>query len=113
MIELGQLEAEHKEFEKRKTRVIVASMEGQTDSKLTQADFPHLVVVADADRKLVDAVAVLHPDSGPGGIDTATPTTILIDGAGQVRWVFRPERFFDRLSPAEVLQAVDEKLIGK
>jgi peroxiredoxin len=110
MIELGQLEKAHAEFEKRKTRVIAISLDDQETSKQTQADFPHLVVVADADRKLADAVEVIHHEAAPGGKDSVAPTTILIDGSGTVRWLFRPDRFIRRLSPEEVLAAVDQHL---
>jgi peroxiredoxin len=112
MIELGQLEAEHREFEKRKTRVVVVSLEDQKTAQATQTDFPHLVVVADAEGKLSEALDVIHRHSGPEGVDTAAPTTILVDGSGTVRWTFRPERFLTRLSPAEVLAAVDEHMPG-
>jgi hypothetical protein len=39
--------------------------------------------------------------------NAAMPTTFLIDGKGQVRWHFRPDRHIERLSAAEVLAAVD------
>src|SRR5262245_6199517 len=110
MIELGQLEAHWQEFEKRKVRVVVVSVEDQEKARATQADFPHLVVVSDAERKLADAVAVLHPHSAPDGSDTAAPTTILVDGGGTVRWTFRPDRVFTRLSPSQVLEAVDKEM---
>jgi peroxiredoxin len=110
MIELGQLEEQHAEFAKRNTRVVVVSIEDQEAARQTQQDFPHLVVVADAERKLADAVALIHAASAPDGGDTATPTTILVDEAGSVCWAFRPDRVFRRLSPSEVLAAVDEHL---
>jgi peroxiredoxin len=110
MIELGQLEANWQEFERRKVRVVVVSVEDRETARATQADFPHLVVVSDADRKLSDAVAVIQPHSAPDGADTAAPTTLLIDGGGTVRWTFRPDRVFRRLSPAEVLAAVDKEM---
>jgi peroxiredoxin len=110
MIELGELEAQHGEFEKRNTRVVVVSLDDQKNSQATQADFPHLVVVADTERQLIEAMDVLHAGAGHGGSDTAAPTTFLIDGAGHVRWTFRAERFFTRLSPADVLAAVDQHL---
>ena len=106
MIELGQLEATHEEFEKRGVRVMVASIEGQEEARQTQEQFPHLTVVADSNRALADAVAVIYSDPTEG--DTAAPTTLLIDGAGTVRWVFRPDRVFRRLSPAELLAEVDQ-----
>jgi|SRR5262245_10479939 len=110
MIELGQLEAQWQEFEKRKVRVVVISVEDQEAAQATQADFPHLVVVSDAGRKLVEAVAVVHPHSAPDGGDTAAPTTLLVDGGGTVRWTFRPDRVMTRLSPSQVLAAIDKEM---
>jgi peroxiredoxin len=110
MIELGQLEGAHQEFEKRKARVVAVSLDDLETSRETQADFPHLVVVADKDRKMTEALQVLHPNSGHDGGDTVAPTTVVVDGSGTVRWVFRPGRFLTRLRPAEVLAALDEHL---
>src|SRR5262245_9538447 len=110
MIELGQLEAHWQEFEKRKVRVVVVSVEDLEEARATQADFPHLVVVSDERRNLADAVAVIHPKSGPDGGDSTAPTTILIDGDGTVRWTFRPDRILTRLSPSQVLAAIDREL---
>src|SRR5262245_33513410 len=110
MIELGELEAAHQEFEKRKMRVVVVSLDDQETSQATQKDFPHLIVVADAERKLADAIEVIHKGAGHDGGDTLAPTTILIDGAGNVRWTFRPDRFMTRLSPQQVLAAVEEHM---
>ncbi|HZV05075.1 MAG TPA: redoxin domain-containing protein [Gemmataceae bacterium] len=110
MIELGQLEANHEEFTKRHTRVIAVSVDGPDDSKKTKQDFPHLVVVADSDHKLVDAVQVLHAGAGERGEDVAAPTTILVDKNGVVRTLFRPTSVANRLSASEVLSMVDSKL---
>jgi alkyl hydroperoxide reductase subunit AhpC len=110
MIELGELEARHEDFAKRNTRVVVVSLESQDLAKKTQEDYPDLVVVADADRKLITAVDVLHRDANPHGGDTAAPTTFLIDGEGMVRWVFRPGQVITRLTPDELLAAVDANL---
>ena len=110
MIELGQLEREHEKFKSRQTRVVVVSIEDEEKATQTQAQFPHLVVVADADQKLTEAIGAVHKQSTPEGADSAAPTTLLIDGAGQVRWTFRPDRVFRRLSPEEVLAAIDKHL---
>src|SRR5262245_17979049 len=110
MIELSQLEAAHAEFAKRNIRVIVISLEDQVAAKATQAAFPHLLVVAGADRHLAEALDVIHRQSAPDGGDTTAPTTIVVDGAGTVRWTYRPERFLGRLAPAEVLVAADKYL---
>ena len=110
MVELGQLEAQHAEFEKRKTRIVVVSLEGQDVARQTQAEFPHLVVVADADRKLAEALGVIHPDSNPHGGDTTAPTTFFVDGSGTVRWIFRADRFLERLSPTQIAAKLDERM---
>lgn len=110
MTELGQLEASWQEFDKRKVRVIAVSLEDRQAAEATQADFPHLTIVSDADRKLAKALALIHRDSNPHGGDTTAPTTILVDGDGIVRWVFRPDRVLTRLTPQQVLAAVDGEM---
>ena len=110
MTELGELEAHHEEFARRNARVVVASLDGQDEAQKTQKDFPHLVVVADPDRKLISAAEVLHPGAGPGGADAAAPTTVLIDRQGMVRSLYRPRQVISRLSANEVLAAVDADL---
>jgi peroxiredoxin len=110
MIELGQLESRHEDLSKHNVRVIAISVEGLDDAKKTQADFPHLLVLADEGRGLSEAVALIHPHSAPGGGDTSAPTTILVDGRGVVRRLFRPRSVIVRLSPDEVLQAVDANI---
>src|SRR4051812_1518708 len=111
MIELGKLESHWQEFDRRKVRVVVVSIEGPEEAKATQAQFPHLTVVSDEGRKLSGAVDVVHAHSTPDGAgDTAAPTTLLIDGGGTVRWTFRPERVLTRLSPEQLLAAIDREI---
>jgi peroxiredoxin len=113
MKELGELEAHHGDFDQRNTKVLAISMDGPEDAKATQKKFPHLTVLADPDRSLGDAFQVIHPHYAPDGGDTFAPTTILIDGDGRVRWIFRADRFIARLSPAEVLTGLDEHVLKK
>ncbi len=108
MVELGQLEKHHEEFAKRQVQVVVISNDKQSTAKTTQADFPHLIVVSDADQSMAKAVQVIQSGAGPTGDDTNAPTTFLVDGAGHVRRMLRPERFLARYSPEEVLAAIDE-----
>lgn len=112
MIELGQLEDHHDEFARHNARVIAVSLEDEKDAQATQKDFPHLVVVADKEGGLANALQVMHPEAGPDGDDTIAPTTLLIDGSGSVRWTFRPDTFFRRLSPAEIVEAIDKHMGG-
>jgi alkyl hydroperoxide reductase subunit AhpC len=110
MVELGQLEKRHQDFANRNVRVVVVSNDDQATAQQTQQDFPHLVVVADSEQKLAKALAVIHPGAGHNGEDTNAPTTFLVDGAGTVRWLFRPDRFVARLSPDELLVEIDRHL---
>src|SRR5579862_5553407 len=110
MKELGQLEKQHQEFAKRNVRVIVVSNDDQESAQKTQADFPDLTVVSDKDQVLAKTLQVIHPGVGPGLTDTNAPTTFLIDGAGKVRWLFRPDTFVVRLTPEELLAAIDKNL---
>ena len=107
MIELGELERRYEDFARRNTRVIVASLDGLDDAARMQADFPHLLVLADHGRVLSEAAGVVHPHAGR---DSDAPTTILIDRAGTVRWLYRSRHVTARLSPDEVLQAIDDHL---
>jgi peroxiredoxin len=110
MTELGELESHFQEFAKRNNRVVAVSMDDREDAQKSQAQFPHLMVVADTDQKMCQTLNVIHPGAGHGGKDTAAPTTILVDGQGRVRWLFRPHRFLERLSPAQLLAAIDEHM---
>src|SRR6516164_7765934 len=110
MKELGELQAHHEDFAKRDTQAVVVSIEGSDDAQKTKKQFPDLVVVADPERKLISAAEVLHSGAGPGGADTAAPTTFLIDKQGLVKSVFRPRVVISRLSAQEVLAAVDADL---
>ena len=110
MIELGQLEAKAQEFDKRKVQIVAVSVENLETTKAMQAEFPHLKFVSDADRKLATAVDVIHAKSALDGGDTAAPTTLLIDGDGAVRWLFRSGNVITRLSPEQALAVIDEKM---
>jgi peroxiredoxin len=110
MTELGQLESRWQDFEKRKVRVVAVSIEGPEKARATKADFPHLDVVSDPQRKLTEAAAALHPGVAPDGGDAAAPTTLLIDGTGTVQWAYRPDRVLTRLTPAELLAAIDREM---
>lgn len=110
MTELGQLEDRFPEFAGRKVRIVAVTLEDQSDAEIAQKEFPHLTVVSDQQQKLAGAVQAIHRGANPYGGDAAAPTTLLIDGSGTVQWTFRPERYIIRLSPDELLAAVDEHL---
>jgi peroxiredoxin len=109
MKELVQLQGKQDEFAKRKVRVVAISDDDQKTAQETQNDFSRLVIVSDPDQTIAKAMSVLHPGAtGPGGNETNAPTTFFVDGEGYVRRVYRPESYLRRLSPAEVLAAIDE-----
>lgn len=112
MIELGELESHVQQFKTRKNpvEIIAVSTDQREDAEKSQARLPHLKIVADTDQKMCHALDVMHPGAGAGGSDVAAPTTVLVDGQGTVRWLFRPDRFLRRLSPDELRAAIDDHL---
>jgi peroxiredoxin len=111
MAELGQLEARHADLDAKNTRLVAVSLDNVDDTAAMQKKFPHLTLVSDADRSLVDAAGVLGPQRNPlDGSQTVAPTTVLIDRSGTVRWLFRPDRYLERLSPDDLLANVVEHL---
>src|SRR5436190_608038 len=113
MVELGQLESHHSDFEARGVRVVAASVEDVADTAQTQEKFPDLTVLSDREQSLARAAGVLGPHHSPTGEEADSPTTVLIDRRGQVRWLFRPARYTTRLAPAELLAAIDQHLPSK
>lgn len=106
MVELGQLERHHDDFAKQNARIVVASLDGAEEARQTQADFPHLLVLADDQHALAGAAGVVHENSAPQGGDTSAPTTVILDRHGVVRWLYRSPAAIARLSPDEVLRAL-------
>ena len=109
MAELGELERQHQRFAEKRVRIVVISNDDQQTAQETQADFPHLVVVSDHAQNVAKALDVIHAGAH-NGEDTNAPTTFLVDSGGQVRWFFRPSHIIVRLSPDELLNAIDERL---
>ena len=88
-------------------QVVAISNDAPDAARKTQKDVEHLLIIADTEQKLAKAVGVLHPGAGPQHTDTNAPTTILVDGSGVVRWLFRPSRVIERLPAVEVLALID------
>jgi peroxiredoxin len=108
MIELGQLEERHHDFARRNVRILAASVDPHEDAKKTQDKFPHLIILSDAEHHLSNAAQILGPQKSPDGKVVDSPTTVLIDRTGQVRWLYRSDNYITRLSPDELLAAVDQ-----
>ena len=110
-LELRLLDRRHEEFARRNVKVVAVTLDTDEESLLTKDEFKHLTVVADHDRGLINAAGVLHAKANAKtGEDAAAPTTILIDRAGTVRWLFGSDNAFRRLSPDEVLAAIDRQM---
>src|SRR4051794_21540895 len=109
MDELGELDKRHEEFAKHKVRIVAVSNDTQKTAKATQADVPHVTVIADTEQNVAKAMQVIHPGVGPGGTDTNAPTMFLVDGTGKVTWFFRADRFVERLSAEQVLNAIADR----
>ncbi|HEX5272802.1 MAG TPA: redoxin domain-containing protein [Gemmataceae bacterium] len=109
MVELGQLEARHEDFDKRDARVVAVSLDTVEESAKTQEKFPHLVIISDADKSLASAAELIAPQHSPAGGETVAPTTALIDRTGVVRWVSRKGNYLERPTPDEVLAALDRR----
>jgi peroxiredoxin len=110
MVELGQLEKHHVEFDAKKVRIVAVSLDDVKDTNDTQKQFPHLTILSDQDESLAKAADVIGIHHSPTGGTTVSPTTFLIDRSGKVRWLFRPDRYINRLSPQELLAAIDANL---
>jgi peroxiredoxin len=110
MIELVQLENRIQEFEKRKVRVMAVTIEDTEDAQKTQTKVPHIKIISDPQRSLLNAVQAIHSKANPNGNDAARPMTILLDGNGTVKWVYKPDSFMVRPSPDDVLVAIDSNL---
>jgi peroxiredoxin len=111
MRELGQLEERHRDFEERDARVVAVSLDGPEDAKKTHDRFQNLRVVADRDGSLIRPLGFLHEGAhGPSGEETAAPTTVLIDRQGVVRWLYRADRYIERLPPRQLLEAMEKYL---
>jgi len=73
----------------------------------SHASPPHLIELADEARGLSDVAGLIHPHGAPDGRDADLPTTILVDRHGIVLWLYRSPEVVARLSPDEVLRAID------
>jgi peroxiredoxin len=107
MVELGELEGHERQFVAKHVRVVVVSDDDLETARVTQTDFPHLVVVSDANQNIAKAMEVIHKGAGRDGRDTNAPTTFFVDGQGQVKWFFRPVRFIERLPAEKLLKLID------
>ena len=102
MIELGQLERRHEDFENRHVRVVAVSLESREDAARSQEQFPHLTFIADKGGGLSAAAEVVGSGTvGPDAItDGSSPGTSEIisetTGAGAAAIASLPPLIADR-----------------
>jgi len=108
--ELGQLNEHFANFASRGLRIVAVSVDNREDTDRMQQQFPQLILLADPERKMTDAFQAMHKGAGPGHSDVAAPTTVLLDKTGHVQWYFRPDRVIERLTPDQLLTAVQPHL---
>jgi len=104
--ELGGLDDHAEELAQRGAEVFAFSLDGLEDARGTQELFENLTIVSDADRSMVTALDILHPNFAPDGSDANQPTTIILKD-GVVRWIYRSTNLFHRLTIPELLTAID------
>jgi len=85
--------------------VVVDAPETNADlARKARLDYP---ILSDPGRQAVDAYGLRDAGGGPDGQDIAHPASVLVDGAGIVRWTSVTRNFRVRPVPADVLAAVD------
>ncbi len=67
-------------------------------------DYP---ILSDPGLHTADAYALRHAGGGPEGQDIAHSASVLVDGAGLVRWTFVTRNIRVRPTPADVFAAID------
>ena len=84
--------------------VVVDSVE--TNAQLRRDAGLEYPILSDPDFRLIDAYGLRHRDAHDGH-DIALSASVLIDGAGVVRWTFVTSNLRVRPTPDMVLAAVD------
>lgn len=79
----------------------------ETNAELARDADLHYPILSDPDLRTIDAYGLRHKGAGPDGNDIADSASVLVDGAGVVRWTFVTPNFRVRPTPAEVLAAID------
>jgi peroxiredoxin len=108
MTQLRELEQNHARFDEAGASIVVVSIEDVATAAETQRDFPGLVVVADENRELSNAVDLINRGVSPTGGDAATPTSLIVDGHGIVQALDRPARVMARPSAASLLHEIEQ-----
>lgn len=108
MTELQGLQLNIEELRKRGcaiTGVVVDAPETNADlARDAELSYP---ILSDPGLHTAEAYGLRHAGGGPDGQDIAYSASVLVDGAGIVRWTYVTRNFRVRPTPADVLVAID------
>ena len=107
MAELQGLGAELSEAERAGVEIVAVSPDPNERSQELAARLRlDYRFVADRDLVLTRRYGLVHARGGQQGEDVPTPTTVVLDRDGVVRWLWVSTNFQVRPDPAAVLHAV-------
>jgi peroxiredoxin len=106
--ELQGLQLSLDELQKRGCKVAGVSVDPpETSADLARRaglDYP---LLSDPELRAIDAYGLHHLRGGPEGQDIGHSASVLLDGAGVVRWTFVTRNVRVRPTPSDVLAAID------
>lgn len=120
MTELGELRKQYGEIAARGVELVAVSVDPpEVSERLRRKLAFDIRFLSDPDGVLMDALSLRHEGGrppafiaplapgAPSAPDIFLPATFLLDGDGVIRWIYRPDTYRMRASPAEVLAALD------
>jgi peroxiredoxin len=104
MAELGEFVKHHEELKALDVQVLGVSVDPPeinrgVEEKL-KAPFP---ILSDAKREAMQIYGTRNPNQPPGEAPINTPTLVLIDKAGTIRWIHQAEDYRVRAPISQVL----------
>jgi peroxiredoxin len=79
----------------------------ETNAQLRRDAGIEFPILSDPDLRAIDAYGLRHAGGGPDGHDIAHSASVLVDGAGIVRWTSVTRNVRVRPTPSDVLGAID------
>jgi peroxiredoxin len=106
--ELQGLQLSLEAFRRRGCAVAAVVVDDRaTNATLARQAALEFPILSDPALEIVDAYGLRHAGGGPDGRDIAHSASVLIDGAGVVRWTYVTRNVRVRPTPADVLGAID------
>jgi peroxiredoxin len=106
--ELQGLQLNYDELQKRRCAVAGVVVDPpETNADLIRQAKLEYSILSDPGLHTADAYGLRHVAGGPDGQDIAHPASVLVDGAGIVRWTSVTRNFRVRPTPTDVRGAID------